>query len=286
MHLIHIGLPKAGSTFLQRQVFAEVKQVKVISSHDSIFIPDYFRWILQICRSYDSLRTVDLVEAFERDNEILKQAQKKFSKALSKRHHLISSEGLVGVVHNPNLFAGKIAEFLHSVAPSSKILIVVRKHIDWMESIWRQVVYFERRGGVNLSLMQMFGEAESLVKFSDIKWSKLAETYGNLFGYENLLILPFELLQRDDSNFVQQVSSFFEIKVHRKKFTIEDPNSQRHILSQPQGVILMSRYPTYSKDWILRANSHATADSMVLQKYCHWNLDELGYYNQGEDFKV
>lgn len=100
--VIHLGLHKTGSTYLQKCVFPKLEDVEV-------------QHLMEICQI-----------KFKSDRRIL----------------LISSEGLLSSMpHYPDNNTVKDSiEALYRIYPNAKIILGVRRDIHWFKSCWNQYV--------------------------------------------------------------------------------------------------------------------------------------------------
>lgn len=100
--VIHLGLHKTGTTFLQKNVFPKLKDVEV-------------QHLMQICQI-----------KFNSDKRIL----------------LISSEGLLSSMpHYPdNNTVENSIEALYRIFPNAKIILGVRNERTWFKSCWNQYI--------------------------------------------------------------------------------------------------------------------------------------------------
>lgn len=100
--IIHVGLHKTGTTFLQKEIFPKLKGVKFFDKKDINF-------------------NIDLSE---------------------EKINLISSEQLSGSPHDltPSVNKYKIADRLHGAFPEAGIIVVFRDKQDWVKSVYGQYI--------------------------------------------------------------------------------------------------------------------------------------------------
>jgi len=184
-HLIHIGYPKAGSTFLQAW-FERHPELRYITGglggfHD----------VWQVARSFDE----------------------------TYQYYVTSFEGL----STPDKSAGgiklayggaepydddrrkekqaRLCSVLKSLFPHSRILIVTRGFKGLIVSGYSQIV---RMGGrVHLGEMcRQFAIGLQDDSYNYYDFDYLLRLYGEAFGEENLIVLPYELLRDDQEKFI------------------------------------------------------------------------------------
>jgi hypothetical protein len=221
--VIHIGLPKTGSTFLQRRVFPLIHASNFYSSYNNS-LPNSLGWVYRINGpwlasglSRGALRS-KLEEAFEREMRNLSlSASREGCQSAVGRFLLISSEGLVGVSSDPMLNADLCAELIRSQYPNARIVLILRRQDTWCASIYRQLVFAEDRYRRFIPFDEFFclndNDGLCRVPVSVLAWDRLVETYQRVFGKSCVCVLPFELLLADAKAFVSLVCDFLEVDV-------------------------------------------------------------------------
>jgi hypothetical protein len=200
--LIHVGYPKASSTFLQERLFrADHGYCPLYPSKDD--------------RAY--LNTV-LVEpsAFRFDAPAFRR-ETRFRLARLQGRDLVpvvSAESLVGSQLDPTAGLSKIvAERIAETCPDARILMIVREQYSMMLSIYFQYV---RGGGIRS--LEEFVNAGGIPVHRHPSWSgvypqfleydQIVRHYHRLFGAERVLVLPLELLSRDSREYVARITAF------------------------------------------------------------------------------
>lgn len=195
--IIHIGFPKAGSTWLQEEVFTE---------QHGFFAP----W---------TVGTADAVEAFTLCNQYTfdpEATYKRFQDGIreaAERHLIpvISHEDLTGNAFFGSHYDGYLtAERIHSTFPEAKIFIVIREQRSMILSGYQQYI---REGG-KLRLPQYLGTIpirpgfRSPLRKDFFEYDQIISRYQSLFGRESVLVLPIELLREDPSAFCSKLAEF------------------------------------------------------------------------------
>lgn len=196
MTIIHIGYHKTGSTFLQNTIFPFVSADYVALPDDLLdgvqqpsetFRPDVFRAAIE---AYVTPR-------LERDQE-------------EARPLLLSNEALSGHPHGwTSIDPFETARNLHAAFPDARIIVVVRNQIDYLLSIYGfrvAVKGYEHRG-----LEQFLREEGELGLFAKLEYDQLVMHYIQLFGRDNVLVLPLELLKHHADDFLLRLSSFTQL---------------------------------------------------------------------------
>lgn len=179
--LIHIGYHKTGSTWLQRQVFEQQPGLDVVTREEIV------------ATFIDRPSFGPAVFGREgRDGQLL-----------------LSHERLSGHPFSGGFDSEVIARRLAQVFPDGRVLIVIRHQPDMLRAIYAQYV---RRGGP-LPLARFVADSENWhrqphFRFDFLEYDRLIELYHGLFGRDQVTTVPYELLRKDRSAFVDRVSSF------------------------------------------------------------------------------
>jgi len=199
--LLHVGYPKASSTWLQDRLF---------------WTTDFGFWPLLPNKS-DRVASVewlvnpdawsDVPEEFY--GFIEDRIRAKPDPGLSS---VLSAEGLVGVYKDPSRAISKmLADRMRELFPDARVLIVLREQASMIKSSY---LYYIRGGGWH-TLSRFLNppsiyEARAWVNFNMdfLVYDALIEYYQNLFGEDRVKVLPFELLQRDPGAYVEAIQDF------------------------------------------------------------------------------
>ncbi len=185
--LIHIGYPKAGSTFLQNWLFAH----------------PYIRFKHNAVAGFENIKEIC---EFSCDND-----------PSSFKYFAVSSEMLSvwfkldGIGINPILFDIKqyqknVSCLLRQILPDSKLLIVTRGYEETLKSFYSE--YIKYGGHYNFDeYLKVFGPM-----FEEyLDYNYIIRLYEDNFKKQNLLVAPFEMLRDEPLKFIQQVENFLEL---------------------------------------------------------------------------
>lgn len=197
---IHVGYPKCASTYLQKRIFPQVGNYSDVAfaPQREKFLPflphmnvSEFREMVQrrlvnpdggagslviSCEDYVELHFREFEQAFFREHREIDPATHYF------RNDVIASN-------------------LKRVYPEARIIIVVRNPMTWFESRYKMLYR-----GYQTSL-----PPEAFVREPIEGYAEAIEKYQALFGAENLLVVPFELLLRDRAGFVAKILDFMGV---------------------------------------------------------------------------
>lgn len=194
--LIHIGLPRAASTTLQRQVFPLIPQVLFLGSDRGSRLKRRFFPI--VGRGTDEefqqtrLDARDLIRsAIDRD----------------ARDVVVSYEGWCRPSQNASV--QKVAQRLADCFLGAKVLIVTREPRAWLVSCYQKSVMLQTGGKWPVDRpfcdLSSIGNYYNLVRarpdlfFGDVGWrvSELVHVYQKAFGDDRVIVTPYEWLMRD-----------------------------------------------------------------------------------------
>jgi hypothetical protein len=194
--LLHVGYPRTGTTFLQREVFR----------------PGSTAWFPVNRRraGEELIKPTGFEFDIERARKFLKEELARRSPDDS-RVPVLSHEGLVDVLEHYGARSREIADRLHSIVEGrARVLIVVREQRAQILSHYGH----HRRDGGPLSLGK-FLRMEDLVsahtpafRFSLYEYDRLVRYYQSRFGKANVLVLTAEELRQDGINFLRRLYEF------------------------------------------------------------------------------
>ncbi len=190
---VHIGLGKAGSSFLQKAVFKnlpikylgkngesdDINELILSLATDSSFIYDD-------CKFKERLSTVDAGKV------------------------LISEEMFAAhTFTDPELIAIRLKRLL---GDDVKLLLITRNVEDWLNS---QFMYRLEMGQPDV-LHGADAWCKKVIKWQkvgnplmQIYYSKLYDTYARVFGSDKITVIPYEMLKKEPNKFYIELDNFF-----------------------------------------------------------------------------
>ena len=206
---IHIGYPKAASTWLQNQLFP--------NAIDTYFCPRHLsgKIVSPYINKYDE-------KAFRREIE---------ERAKDRSNIIISDERLLGgmLTGGYNGFATKvIAERLYATFPNAKIIMFIRNQYDIIASTYLHYIhfggtfsfnrFFYNPGYYEISKIGMFHH-----EFFDY-W-KLYAMYVSLFGKENICVFLFEEFIANIKSFISDFSKKIQLRFNVGSINFDPENT-------------------------------------------------------------
>jgi hypothetical protein len=123
---------------------------------------------------------------------------------------VISHEDLCGYPVYSRYYGHQVADRLHATFPEAKILITIREQKSVLRSLYGQYV---RQDGEWPIEMFLGSGAEPpgfapICRLDHLEYDLLASHYARLFGQEQVLVLPYELLKASPIEFQQRIHDF------------------------------------------------------------------------------
>jgi hypothetical protein len=245
--LLHLGLHRTGSTWFQTRVLDGLDGRAVNAVADRRESTE--RIVLPRDRDFDA----DAVRAWLADCFA--------AAAASGSPPILSNERFSGNPaagwHDAERTARRLAEAL----PDARVLLVVREPHDWMRSIWLQQVRIGHPAGIE-DFLRTPAPGDHRLPTPDLDFLRIDRFVDDLdaiFGRGRVLVLPYDLLQRDASDFLERVSHF-------AGFTIPPPASSEPVFAAP---------PMLEAAVLQRLNLLSVRSSLHRAPPCPW-LEPLG----------
>lgn len=186
--LIHIGYPKAGSTFLQNWFLAHPK---IRSKHNTIA----------------GFESINEIYEFSCENDILDIEYFAISNEMLSVWFKLEGVGINAKPFDIKQYQKNICCLLKHILPESKLLIVTRGYEETIKSFYSEYIKY---GGHHYfdEYLKLFGPMfEEYLDFNYI-----INLYEENFGKQHLLVIPFEMLQNDPLKFIQLIENFLELE--------------------------------------------------------------------------
>lgn len=212
---IHIGMGKSASSFLQEFIFPNLKHTLFVNNKydlDNAYHPDELSKFISQLKSINPLM-IDF-DAVEKTIDTL-------SNTVVQPKCLISEEALFGNPFYNFNDSDAIARVLKCVFKQPKIIIVIRKQDDYLESWYKQLLHQGMSLSINTFLNYKNGRflsyddtyvnfPENLVNTDVYQYDyyKLIRNHYEVFGEENVLVLPYEMFRENKSEFMNRLLGF------------------------------------------------------------------------------
>ena len=191
--LIHIGYPKALSSWMQKHLFKpEHGYVSILNSMES---------------------TISVIDpppfGFDEDAAL---AYIKASLARTPQHSgmtpVISAEALIGNPYCGGFNAKQNADRLKQLFPEGRILIIVREQQKLIRSLYKTLVTWGMPHTIKRLLNPVDTSLAPQFNLEFLRYDKAVAYYQQLFGKDNVLVLPYEQFVEDPTLFLRSLFHF------------------------------------------------------------------------------
>lgn len=226
---IHIGYPKCASTSLQLDFFARHPQIHFIGwgneTTPSLWIDDELAAAMEVDLRMAKPAAYDA----ERMRRIL---QPHFDHAAQHAEYKtlgLSWEALCfTLVYDIDPLTK--AQRLHELfGDGTKIVIVIRNQFSLIRSMYFEMV----RGGLAKSFSDYL-DFLLYYKFTgmtqDLNFPEMVKLYCQLFGDDNVLVVPFEILINDQESITDVISEFLEIEPLGFGLSAQNTSNDKYLL--------------------------------------------------------
>lgn len=201
--VIHVGYPRAGSTWLQNNFFPFLLDVEFIGTNSAI----KKGWSYELRFLFNDTNFVDFCPLKIRDF-----INKNTQEIDSNKTWIWSCEALIGFYKKGFQNSRINADNLKLTFGNVKIIIVIRNQIEHLKSLYRH--YLKWGGITSLDFLLAVPHSRNAeFKTDDLIYHKLIKYYIDIFGESNVLIIPFELLIEDQEKFVIDICNFIDCSI-------------------------------------------------------------------------
>ena len=208
--LIHIGYDKTGSTWFQQELFtseSDTFEPFSVKNKGRSTIAHYFYTSSDgyLLSSFD-----DNYSTIQKEiNYILAIPEKDFQNKIP----VISSERLSGNPHSSGFDSNVIAHRLKKTFSNAKIFIVIREQKSFLLSNYFQYIFGGGIFSLRKYLTTKYDGKRPFFSPGHINYLPLIKEYVQLFGRENVLVLPYEMFKEDPMLFITRLEFFLNVKI-------------------------------------------------------------------------
>lgn len=197
--LLHVGFHKTATTWLQRSVFAAPNSgfeshwpVREHAAIHAFVVPDDASFDPDVART----PFVDGIEHAARTGSV----------------PVISHEDLCGFPVRGEYYGAQVAARLHASFPEARVLIGIREQRSMLFSMYQQYIRQYGTEPIETYLGDEGGNLDPhpVCRRDHLAYVGLIRSYQTLFGAENVLVLPIELLRSERSEYLRRLSAFVD----------------------------------------------------------------------------
>ena len=227
--LIHIGLYKTGTTWLQKYLFT-------LESNYFFPLSDYSTGPSSLALKFVYDENRYLLNSFSDNKKIIQEGLRQILKSESYKPDkipVISHERLSGSPHSSGFDAAIIARRIQAKFPEAKILICIREQSSWLLSNYFQYL----KGGGNLSITKYlytkYDGKRPAFSPGYLEYHYLIQDYQKRFSKENVLVIPYELFSTDHTKFLKSLGDFVQTDLSQLQLDFETKvnSSEDHYLN-------------------------------------------------------
>ncbi len=188
--LIHVGFPKAMSSWLQKFLFVEKNGFSTIMGpmecQIEIINPSPFKF-----------SPIGIAQRIER-----------FSASQDSRLPVITSESLSGNMYAGGYDAKQIADRLHEAVPNARLLLVIREQKSLIRSLYKSWISWGIPNSIQEILDPLSPSLSPRFNWDYLEFDQRILYYQDQFGADNVLVLPYELFGRNPLEFLSRIRHF------------------------------------------------------------------------------
>ena len=221
--VVHIGYPKSGSTFLQRNVFPFLDGCEYLGLSGR-----------EKDETYDELSVfyngVSKSDSLNFSCEECREIAQRYLNKSNKESVIFSHEALVSVLYAYPDAVVK-AQRLHDVFQGdARIIMIVRNQQSILESQYRDHPFepHDIIRGKPVSFDEWYRQTKRLryFRFTDLVfYDRLIDVYDGIFGKENVLVLPLELMKADPQEYAERLACFLNIDSQKLLSCLQAPDA-------------------------------------------------------------
>ncbi|HEX7069433.1 MAG TPA: sulfotransferase [Rhodothermales bacterium] len=190
-HVLHVGYPKAGATFLKSWLLAH-PQIRF--EHGGV---GGFRTIEEIAREADT--SSDSIRCFATSSEELVAIQEASVQSAGSLE-----EAREAIIRHQET----VCRIVATLFPGSRVLILTRGFMSMTRSSHSQYL---KQGGWSWRMDDMVHESDALMLATYLDYPRVAALYESAFGADNVTVLPYELLRDDLPGFLRALEHVYGV---------------------------------------------------------------------------
>ncbi|MEX2201521.1 MAG: sulfotransferase [Dongiaceae bacterium] len=202
--LVHIGLHKTGTTWLQFHLFPR--------ADCGFHLPDFPGMTPK-----QRAKAIGVRLCYDKHNRLMNESNFNADAVRAEIAELLVPQGTTPVVSHERLAGHPLSngfdrailrDRIRAVLPNARILIVVREQFSMLMSSYLQYLKY---GGWHDIDQYLFPPSDGRLPTLSIdfwEYDRLIEMYRSVFGADRVCVLPYEMLSHDPQEYVRRICSF------------------------------------------------------------------------------
>lgn len=226
--LVHVGFPKALSSWLQKQWFVQqhgyltvmdpvAVQLKLIDPSPFAFDPH--AGLLEI-ESRRAGQSPDLVP-------------------------VITSEALSGNMYCGGFNGRECIDRVAQLAPQARVLLIVREQRQLIRSLYKSLVTWGMPHSIGRVLAPVDSRLSPQFNLDFLRFDQRLEYYHQLFGAERVKVLAYESFEENPARFLSQISAFAGVAESHLDQASQAPAKRRVNSGQTLANLYLQRWQNY-----------------------------------------
>lgn len=131
------------------------------------------------------------------------------------------NEFLSSSIHDGDYRSKTNADRLKSAIPKAKIIIGIREQVSIIKSAYNQ--YLRAKGSYSIK-EYLVRPLTKTYNFDHLQYHYLIDYYISLYGKENVLVLPYELLKKEPSLYIESLLKFIDEEhlINKMEFSLDE----------------------------------------------------------------
>lgn len=206
--LVHIGLHKTGTTWLQFHLFPR--------ADCGFHLPDFPGMTPK-----QRAKAIGVRLCYDKHNRLMSESDFDAGAMRAEIAALLVPQGTIPVVSHERLGGHPLSngfdramlrDRIRAVLPNARILIVVREQFSMLMSSYLQYLKYGGWHDIDQYIHPPSDGRLPTLSIDFWRYDRLIEMYRSVFGADRVCVLPYEMLSRDPKEYVRRICSFTGVR--------------------------------------------------------------------------